>query len=120
MDVSNVEVVELRLAEDSSCTLEVDVWELLWYIDTTENVHFDVWLKTDGVANICENVNSGVNAMVGECGDKEDATCWEWDICPSESYFSFYDDDEDDDADDAYLDWFFGSSFDGMGIGSYW
>jgi len=63
-DVEDCDIIELR-NEDQSCKLEIDGWEMLWYVpDLTENRHFDVWLTRDGIANICLSVLAGIPVSV--------------------------------------------------------
>lgn len=53
------DIIELK-NEDHSCKLEIDGWEMIWYVpDLEENFHFDVWLTRDGIANICLSVLAG-------------------------------------------------------------
>jgi hypothetical protein len=114
--VDEMDTIELRF-EDLSCKLEVDAWELMWYIVTEEFVTFDVWLSTDGIANICESVASGDPDQPGvsappydiyhiPCGQRRNASCWEFDICPDTSYGWIDDSSDDLIDDDTYMDWY--------------
>jgi len=138
------DIIELR-NEDQSCKLEIDGWEMIWYLPdclpldeepfedcSNDNLHFDVWLTRDGIANICLSVFAGYVvenpflSLYVSCGldglglfDEAPTYCWEWDICPDTSY-GWVDETADELAtDNSFIDWYGGWGLSGEAIPSY-
>ena len=116
------ETIEFR-TKDDKCKLELDIWELSFYLDNwaaNAIYKWDVWLTEDGTANICSSDTD--MTMRTACGKTAGNTCWEFDVCPENDHNDIFDliEIEEEpaiiDPYDSWTNWFGFSSSNVMGV----